>query len=226
MPDKNRRRFVITAVLIIALSALFSRLCGVFYSITATDILYAETFLPQLLEWGRDIFYAVSFGAGIASAAAAVFRMGQKIALSVFGIHAAVLFADAASALLIDALTSAVSGGTLILAILVNLCEWLFAVLLAFVGYRCAVRFSKTGKKTLSYSLVCSSLICLAGWVLLRVIDILGFLIEVEFQPYTSEIVLILGEVLQTVFLYGGVVWISAVGTEVILRKTVIDREN
>lgn len=53
----------------------------------------------------------------------------------------------------------------------------------------------------------------------LQIFYIVQFLIEVEFSPYASEIIQMIGEILQTVAMSGGAVWLSALGLSALLAK-------
>jgi len=113
-------RLLWAAAGVIILCTLISRSAAVLYSFAATDILYAEGVLPDLLTFLRQFFAAAAFGAGIASVTAAAVRGGGRLTAAAAGIHIAVLLADALAAFLIDALSGAVRAALLPAAALMN----------------------------------------------------------------------------------------------------------
>lgn len=204
---KSRVLFCIAGGAVFVLAAL-ARLCSVLYSTAATDILYAETALPEVLTFLRQMLSSAAFGASLAFAAA-VFRYGRK-ELAVFGISAGIFFLDVACAFVLDAAGGAVSADLLPLAAVLNLGDWLFTLLLLGIAFL-LIRRTARKKMPAGRGLLSGAIVWLSGRMLLQLFYIFSFLIEVDFQPYRSEIVQMLGEILQVLFT-GGIVWLSSLG--------------
>ena len=200
----------------ILLLMLVSRVCSVLYSTAATDILYAETVLPDVLTYLRQIFSSASFGVGLAFIAAA-FSFSKKSAVGAACIHGGILLLDAAASFFIDAISGAVSADLLPLAAILNGGSWLFSALLLLIAFSMIRRAQQKGQP-LSRGLLNGSLTWFIGRMVLQLFYILSFLIDVEFQPYTKEIVQMLGEVLQVLF-HGGIVWLAATGAHFLFRR-------
>ena len=200
----------------ILLLMLLSRTCSVLYSTAATDILYAETVLPDVLTYLRQIFSSASFGVGLAFVAAA-FSFGKKDAVGAACIHGGILLLDAAASFIIDAVSGAVSAALLPLAAILNGGSWLYSALLLLIAFA-MIRRTQKKEQPVSRGLLAGSLTWFAGRMLLQLFYILSFLIEVEFQPYAKEIVQMLGEILQVLF-QGGIVWLSAAGSHFLFRR-------
>ncbi len=203
----GRRLVTRTAVLLILLSA--ARTLGVLYSYAATDIRYLETFLPTFLHYARQFFTSAAFGAGVAFTAIGVFFGDTREGRQMFLLHAGILLADAAAALFIDGISGAVSGESLLLAALSVGAGWLWSVLLAFLGWIAARRVSRRAG-AVERALFISSAVYMAGRLLLETVYLIQFLIQVEFVLYSEEIVVIVGEYLSIVFLYGGVTFLAS----------------
>jgi len=211
-------RLLWAAAGVIILCTLISRSAAVLYSFAATDILYAEGVLPDLLTFLRQFFAAAAFGAGIASVTAAAVRGGGRLTAAAAGIHIAVLLADALAAFLIDALSGAVRAALLPAAALMNLGEWLFGALLAAIISVILRRMAQRGRDA-SRMLGTAALIHMGGRLALQMYAVTVFLIEVEFSPYASELTQIVGEVLGVLFMSGGVVWLSALAVHALLAR-------
>lgn len=209
--------FFAWAVPLILLPALFSRICAVLYSGAATNILYSETALPEVLSWLRQIFSAISFGGGVASVVYAAYTFGRSVAVGTAALHVCILLADVSAAFLIDAISGAVSGALLMVAALMNLGDWLFSALLVTVGALLVGRRARRGKGEAG-ALRLFALVYFSGRILLRLIYMVQFLVEVEFAPYSQEIVQMVGEILETCFI-SGAVWLSGVGMHAWLSR-------
>jgi len=192
----------------VLLFTLLARICSVLYSTAATDILYAETILPDVLTVLRQILSSAAFGTALAFAARSFAGFGGIFAA--VGISCGIFLLDAASSFLIDAAGGAVSSDLLPLAAVLNLGDWLFSALLLLIA-ALVIRHAAKKQRSAGWGLAGGALIWLIGRMLLQLFYIVSFLIEVEFQPYGSEIVQMLGEILQVLFT-GGVVWLCAVG--------------
>ncbi len=207
--SKNARRQLIFGAIFLFVLLLASRLVSVFYSYVKTDILYSESLLPDVLYYARQVLSAAAFGAGIAASVFAVFRFGKEYGAAAFGIHSALLFADILAAYLIDVISRAVSEEWLSFAALVAVGEWLFLSALSLAAWGFACRSAKR-KKGSDRVLLVGSLVHLGGWLLLEIFYLIEFLIDVDFLPYRTEIVVIVGQFLSHIVLNGGAVWIAA----------------
>ena len=213
-----RRRFILCAVGAVFLCLCLSRTASILFSYAATDILYSESVLPTVLSYLRQILYACAFGASIASAAYALYADESRTALCLTGIHAVLLFADVLCAFLSDLISGSVEDVLIGYAALFNLGDWLIASLLLFAAYFC-MKKCRAGGRSFSSALLAGALVCLGVRMALQIFYIMQFLIEVEFSPYTSEIIQMIGEILQTVAMSGGAVWLSALGVSALLAK-------
>ncbi len=213
-----RRRFILCAAGAVFLCLLLSRTASVLFSYAATDILYSESVLPTVLSYLRQIFSACACGAGIASMAFALYADAPRTAPLLWGIQAALLLADVLFAFLSDLISGAVEKSLLGVAALFNLGDWLIASLLLFAACLC-MRKCRTGGRSISAALLIGSLVSLGVRLALQIFYIVQFLIEVEFSPYASEIIQMVGEILQAVVMNGGAVWLSALVMHALLAK-------
>lgn len=195
-----------------------ARIVSVLYSYAATDILYMETILPSVLLYARQVLTAIAFGAGIASVAAAVFRLGEKCSAAVFGIHAGLLLADALAAFLIDVISGAVSAPAAGFTFVVGLLGFLWDAVLSFAAWITARQCLKR-KKSAARALLLGTLFYMAGRLLLEIVYLIEFLIEVDFLPYSTEIPVIVGEFLSIIVISGGVVWLAACAAHALLAR-------
>ncbi len=213
--QRKRNLFCIAGGAVLLLT-LLARVCSVLYSGAATNILYAESVLPDVLTFLRQIFASASFGVGLAFVLTA-FSFGAGSAAAAACIHGGVLLLDGIASFLIDAVGGAVSADLLPLAAVLNLGDWLFSgilILIAFFVLRRSVRRQIPAGR----GLLGGAVVWLSGRMLLQLFYIFSFLIEVEFQPYGSEIAQMLGEVLQVLF-NGGILWLSAVGFHTLFAR-------
>ncbi len=213
-----RRRFLLCAVGAVFLCLFLSRTVSVLFSYAATDILYSESVLPTLLSYLRQIFSACACGAGIAAMCTAIYADERRTALILLGIHSGLLLADVLCAFASDAVSGAVEDVLLGIAALFNLGDWLVGALLLALAYLCMVKCFRRGRP-LSFALLAASLVSLGVRMALQLFYIVQFLIEVEFSPYASEIIQMIGEILQVIVMSGGAVWLSAVGIQAFFAK-------
>jgi hypothetical protein len=223
-PKSPALRLYLFAAVLIFVPIAASRGTALVSSFVSTDIRYMETALPAVLDYLRLTLSVFAFGAAAASAVTAVFRCGKKSGAAVIGIHAAVLLLDAVTAVLIDTLSGAVSGGMILLAVFSCLADALWNVLLSFLGWYAACR-AAAKQRTEEGALLSASLIHMGGRLLLETVYLIQFLIEVEFLPYAREIVVIVGEYLRIVCFYGGVTFIGAWLIFTWLNRTFLRKE-
>lgn len=197
----SARRRLLRAVLVLVLGYALVRTAALLYSAAATDIRYAEGWIPDALYYLRRLLTALSFSAGIA-ASASLARDGcaGRVAL----LHGGILLLDACAAFLIDACSGAVSGAALWLAAAVNMGQWLSGVVFVAVNYLASSRAARRGY-TLTRVCLVSSAFWLAGQLLLQSVSLFSFLAEVDFELRQIERLQIALEYLTTVLLHGGV---------------------
>ena len=94
----------------------------------------------------------------------------------------------------------------------------LIASLLLLAAYF-GMRVCRNKGRSSSAALLIGALVCLGVRMVLQIFYIVQFLVEVEFAPYASEIIQMIGEILQTVAMSGGAVWLSAVAVYALLAK-------
>lgn len=213
-----RRRFLICAVGAVFLCLLLSRTVSILFSYAATDILYSESVLPTVLSYLRQIFAACACGAGIAAMCTALYADDRRTALILLGAHSGLLLIDVLCAFASDAFSGAVEDVLLGYAALFNLGDWLISVLLLALAYLCMRRCRLTDRSS-SSALIAASLVSFGMRMILQLFYIVQFLIEVEFSPYASEIIQMVGEILQVIVMSGGAVWLSAAGMYMFFAK-------
>ena len=213
-----RRRFLFCAVGAVFLFLFLSRTVSVLFSYAATDILYSESVLPAVLTYLRQIFFACACGTGIAAMCTALYTNSRRTAMILLGIHCGLLLADVLYAFASDAISGSVEAALLGIAALFNLGEWIIGVLILAAGYLCMAKCHHTGRSA-STALLTASLVSLGVRMALQLFYIVQFLIEVEFSPYASEIIQMIGELLQVTVMSGGAVWLSAVGMHMFFSK-------
>ena len=213
-----RRRFLLCAAGAVFLCLLLSRTVSILFSYAATDILYSESVLPTVLSYLRQILSACACGAGIAAMCTALYADDRRTALILLGVHSGLLLIDVLCAFASDAFSGAVEDVLLGYAALFNLGDWLISVLLLALAYLCMRRCRLTDRSS-SSALIAASLVSFGMRMILQLFYIIQFLIEVEFSPYASELIQMVGEILQVIVMSGGVVWLSAVGMHTAFMK-------
>lgn len=214
----NEKRHFCLSTLFMFCPLAAARVVSVLYSYTATDILYMESVLPTVLLYARQILTAAAFGAGIASIVSAVFRFGQKRGAVLFGMHAALLFADTLAAFLIDVVGGAVSASAAAFTLVVALLNFLWSAAFSFAAWTVARQCLKR-QKSAGRAALLGAVLYMAGRLLLEIIYLIEFLIEVDFLPYSTEIAVIVGEFLGILVISGGVVWLAAFAVQGLLAR-------
>jgi len=209
MTDRSSRRRLVSCAAVLLITLAAARILGVLYARTATDIRYMETLFPTLLDYGRKALTTAAFGAGIAFTVYAVFSGKKREGRQMLFVHTGVLLADAAAAFSIDAVSGALRGAALPLAVLSVGAGWIWSVLLAVLGWLFARRISRRGG-TPERAVLTSSAGYMAGRLLMETVYLMQFLLEVEFAPYPEEIAVIAGEFLSIVVLHGGITFLAA----------------
>ena len=211
MPEKKkaRRHLLLSGLFVLVLLAA-ARAVSLWYSYAATDILYMETVLPDVLFYARQILSMTAFGTGTAATVLAAFRYGKPCSFAFFGIFAALFLADHLCAFLTDVISGAIGDALIPFAAVVTAIEWVCNTLLAYLALVAVHRCLRRGKDR-DHALLSASLVHLAGWLCVEIAYLIDSLIAVDFAVTPSGTVLIVGEFLRVIVLNGGVVWIAAV---------------
>ncbi len=210
MLSKNRAaRHLVLSALAVFLLLFASRSLSLWYSYIATDILYMDTALVRVLPFFKRILSAAAFGAAVGASVMTVYHFGKRCGTAWFLLHVAILFADLLAAFMIDFLGGAASGALLPLTLLVCAAEWLWNSLLSLAVLFTARLFIIHTRGS-DAALLTASLVHMAGWLLLKLINIFDFLIEISFDPTAAEIASMSGDVLSVIVYSGGVVWLAA----------------
>ena len=202
----SARSRLVRAALLLALGYTLARTAALLYSAAATDIQYAEGWIPDALYYLRRLLTAASFSVGVAASAALAWDgLAGKVAL----IHGGILLLDTAAAFVIDACSGAVSGAALWLAAALDLAQFLFGAVFVTANFLISSRAAKK-ERSLTHTCLLLSALWMAGQLLLQSVSVFSFLAEIDFAPYAIEVTKILLEYLMTVLLHGGVTFLAS----------------
>ena len=188
------------------------RLTSLLYSYAATNVLYSESALPSVLAYVRGVFYAAFAGAYIA----AIVFVEKKERLRLWVTALILLAVDGASALLIDLAEGAISQAAALVALLNVAGDCLYTAALLWLCLPLTAFLEQRNKRDRALT-ACSALFFI-GRLLPWLVSVVSFLIEVEFRPYTREVLTIAGELLQLAVLSGGCVWLAATAFSALYR--------
>ena len=118
-------RITALCVLLCLAFRVASRVSSVAYASAATDVLYMDGILPTVLYVLRQVFLAIAAGVSVAGVVLSAFAGTRRIRLATAWLFCLIPFADAAAAFLIDVCSGAVSGGTAVLALILNTATFL-----------------------------------------------------------------------------------------------------
>ena len=144
--SKHTGGYYVCEAVVIAVLLFVSRVIGIFYARAATDILYIETILPSVLYYARMGLQSLSFGTAIAAFVTAWSLWGKRSGRQSLFVAAALFFADAVCAFLIDVIGGTVRGSDIILAATSGSLSYLWTLFLAVLAYFAAVRCLKRRK--------------------------------------------------------------------------------
>lgn len=195
------------AVLLIVV-AFLTRLVGILYSITATDILYEKSILPTVLLYGRQGLEGFFWGCGFGFAAVFLQNGEKKRAIAAALIHTAMHFLYTMSALVIDWRSGSLTEVTLWPAVAVNTLNFLFTALLIWLAFY--VTSFWICRKRMNGGLLIGCGVYLLGQLGVQTVYVVQFLLSVSFQPYTTELVEIGKDYLSILVLCGGAAMLSA----------------
>ncbi len=201
------------------LLAFLSRAAGIARSWAATDIVYAEGALPSLMGMLRQFLVAALLGCAVGAAAFASSRRDARRARAVIWLAAAAELLDAVGAFCVDWIGGAVYGEMLWLAAGQDLLDVVWNTALLWIAYWFIRR---TAERSVKKAILLGAAVFLAGSLIPETVHVIGFLIEVEFSPYTREVTTILGEYLGYLF-SGGVLWLSGLGIAYLCERRAAD---
>jgi len=207
-------------------AAILYRVNGVAYSYLATDIVYSGSALYTVsyalgLLLSPVLFGLAAGGVILCCGAGSVSRGGRMLLLG-----GGVYLADGVAKVLIDLSAGAVHTGMLWAAILSSGLEALFCIWMLTVAFLYG-RSAAAGRLSPVRACVYAALVHMAGRMLGETVYLIRFLIDVDFLPYASEIVQIIGSYLQIAALHGGVAGLTMWGVcRVFLRKNADTGEN
>lgn len=188
---------------------LTARLLSVAYSMAATDILYMDGWLPSVLTMLRQAFLAAAAGTVIAGLNALDREVPKLISLGMAWGVCLSIFADAASAFLIDVCSGAVQDFAVWMALIVNILTVLVEAAFVWIVYAISRRNKPT--QTPARSVLLAVCVHLLGYLAMETAYLIQFLGEVGFSLSVSVGVEILGTYLGIILWQGGVVWLVAV---------------
>lgn len=185
-----------------------SRLSSVAYTTVATDILYMDGVLPDVLYILRQVFLAMSVGAAVAGVVLVAHSPAKRLRIGTAWMFCLIAFADAASALLLDVCSGAVSGGTAVLALLLNiatfLVEWGFIWLTYIVAHK--AKYTRNP----AWVVRVMAFVHLAVYLLMEASYTVPYLSDYAFRLSSDQISGIVFAYLDLIAVQGVVVWLTA----------------
>lgn len=185
-----------------------SRLSSVAYTTVATDILYMDGVLPDVLYILRQVFLAMSVGAAVAGVVLVTHSPAKRWRVGTAWMFCLIAFADAASALLLDVCSGAVSGGTAVLALLLNiatfLVEWGFIWLTYIVAHK--AKYTRNP----AWVVRVMAFVHLAVYLLMEASYTVPYLSDYAFRLSSDQISGIVFAYLDLITVQGLVVWLTA----------------
>ena len=203
---KGVRAAILACVLFLAFRVA-ARLTSLAYSMAATDILYMDGWLPSALTMLRQAFRVAAAGTAIAGLNALDRESPKRISAGMAWGFCLVIFADAASAFLIDVCSGAVQDFALWMALIVNLLTILMEAAFVWIVYV----ISRVQKIAPARSVLLAVCVYLLGYLIMETAYLIQFLGEVGFSLSVSVGVEILGTYLGIILWQGGAVWLVAV---------------
>ena len=203
---KGVRAAILACVLLLAFRVA-ARLTSLAYSMAATDILYMDGWLPSVLTMLRQAFLVAAAGTVIAGLNALDREVPKQISLGMAWGVCLSIFADAASAFLIDVCSGAVQDFALWMALIVNILTILVEAAFVWIVYA----ISRVQKIAPASSVLLAVCVHLLGYLIMETAYLIQFLGEVGFSLSVSVGVEILGTYLGIILWQGGAVWLVAV---------------
>lgn len=207
----NRKRWHIMLGIFAAAAVMIViyRTLSVFYSITATDVVYQNTIWPLLLNYAANFLSFVSQAlcfAGIAYANFRIYGNARRLAL-VFSLVC--LTIEQISALFVDIFSGDISQSKELAALWsigTILYFWLFDIVAYFIANRYSRKYSRkniseaTRRNSSPYAAVRASVYVLFGvHMAMLIYRILSFFIEYDFYVTPTEIAAIIGDVINLI---------------------------
>lgn len=185
-----------------------SRISSVAYATAATDILYMDGVLPDVLYILRQVFLAMSVGVAVTGVILAAHSPAKRLRIGITWAFCLIAFADAASALLLDVCSGAISGGTAVLALLLNtaafLVEWGFIWLSYLVAHK--AKYARNP----AWVLRILAAVHLTGHLLMEASYTVQYLLDYSFRLSSDQISGILFTYLDLIAVQGVLVWLTA----------------
>ncbi len=187
----NSKKISLLPFVLCVLFAILARATGIVYSLLATNVIYADSVIVQILPALRQVLSSVSFAVSAGAAVhMAVRRSSVKVPVTVYF---AVLLADAVTVILYDGLSGELEGRFLY-GILYRLGLIAYSMIILFIGIAIARAILKRGG-SLAVSAATAGVLPVAVDLISVLWKSIASLIEWEFLPFASEVYTILFEV-------------------------------
>lgn len=207
----NSKKTLLLPLILCVLFAILARTSGFIYSFLATNVIYADSVIVQMLPALRQLMSAISFAC---AAGAAVQRIVCKASVKVpVIVYLAVLLADTVTVLLSDGLSGELEG-RLVYGILYRLGLIAYSVVMLLIGTAIAKAMLKRDG-ALAVSAATAAVLPVAVDLISVLWRSITSLIEWEFMPFVSEVYTMIFEI-GTVLIMGV---LSALTAIAIARK-------
>jgi hypothetical protein len=232
-------KFIIGVFIPILLLTALGRILSVIYGNITTDIMYAESFLPDFLYYSRSILAILTRGFGFAVVIFNYMNIGRRAGNTAAALVVAVDFLDSASSFAIDMIQTTIVGQEVTAIINLTL-NFLFGVLIIVTIAVMSIRTMKgtyTGKggdypvtpislknPPIKAILNSSVLILLVG-IISEAVYTVQFLIEYNFALYSGEILAIISAYI-TIILTDGVLTFAVIMVSYALLYLAKSRKN
>lgn len=230
LKENTKQKFCRITVLLLISLVILGRLTSYFYSVSATDISYAN-WIPTLLSYIGEILASCRTVVSFSSIAVAAYIFNrQSLNLSViFAAAAAIL--DYAARFFIDLSTGALSGAEMLAVIwlLLQLAyEWIFLALGVLIIIMMKNRYAsaETKRTAEKYSCIRSVRYALSlvlfSHIALEVYYLVDFMLTYTGITNT-EIASMIGQFLKIIVIYGGIALILAEIMQSVFAKTLFE---
>lgn len=216
----TQARYILPSAVLLLAIAVVGRVVSYFYSITATDIAYAD-WVPSLLSYAGGIITAARTALSYSAVIYSLWRFGKAGYGKVLGLVGLITFLDFAARYIIDLTNGSISGSetaALIWVLLQFLYEFIFIVLAYLLGRIMLPKFASASEsgnrraaskyspaKAVRYSV----LLYTASRVFSEIIYLIDFL-TIYSDITSAEIASIIGSFLNILIIYGAVAIVFA----------------
>lgn len=212
--EKNNpmSRFYKIYIPVSVVSIIILRLSGVFYSITATDVLWMHSYLPVALYYIRDIAECIFLSVAFSGIVFSVYHGEKRDWRNSFLIFVFLLLIDRAASFLIDFLSGDIKGAEfvaliwLIIRYFIYFAMMIAVLLVAIIMYKKYELYegtTKSRKYEAGRVIIVSACIMLLFFILSLSLNVFSFLFEVGFKPLHEETLSIIGDYLYIVVTRG-----------------------